>query len=289
MELMTLLGGGYFVEKCGGKELLLRVLGPTADVAGERLAACAKRIFEWADKKISFHNIPTENRVSDSIIHQLAHDWIYNEEEIFAEYYGGVLASSKENKNDLGKSIGQTISRLPAHALRFHFIIYNAMRNTFLGKDINIGDETYCALCRIFIKKTDMDRAMGFSENEEEYIPEIYSSCLTSLAREGLLYGQYSFGQNLNINSAFTTPELGFIVGPSSPGASLLLWAAGYGLQAGKNIFAPDIELSPENLSLLEQINIPLAKKVPRGGPPIASGPRELARMQQIEEYIMKD
>ncbi len=289
MDIVTLLGGGYFMEKCGGKELLLRVLGPAADVAGERLAASAKRIFERADKKISFHNIPTENRVSDSIVHQLAYDWIYNEEEIFAEYYGGVLASSKQGQNDLGKSIGHTINRLSAYALRFHFIIYNVMRNTFLGKNINIDDDRYCSLCHIFIKKTDMDRAMIFSKNDEKYISEIYSSCLTSLAREGLLYGQYSYGQNLDINSVFTMPEPGFVVGPSSPGASLLLWAAGYGLQPGKNIFSPDIELSPKNLLLLEQIAIPEAKKVPRGGQPIGKGARALALMQQMEEYIMRD
>lgn len=289
MDLITLFGGGYFIEKCGGRELLLRVLGPTADLIGEKLAKTAKNIFVNAERKISFHRIPNDNRINPSIVHQLTHDWIYNDEEIFAEYYGGVLAASKSGQDDIGTTIGQMITRLSSYSLRFHYIIYNALRNRFYGKNINLSDEAACNLCRIFINKNDMDKAMGFSTADEEYISEIYSSCLNSLAREGLLSGQYTYGKNVHINSNFTMPEKGLVVGPTSVGASLLLWAAGYGLQPGRKLFYPNITLSPKNLLLLDQIDIPPAIKIGRGMSTNGGGISSLAHMQQMEEYIMGD
>lgn len=292
MELLEMAATAYV-----GKELAIRMFGPVIDTIGDDIKELysvaisnnIRRLFYFVKNKMESHQINNKNSVQLSIIHEIMNNGAFQDNEIFSEYYGGVIAASRENQNDIGKEICQTITRLSSYSLRFHFIIYNAMRNTFLGKNINMRDEIYCSLCRIFIKKSDLDRSMGFSTDNEEYISEIYSSCLTSLVREGLLFSQYSYGKNVQINSNFTMPEPGLVVGPSASGAALLLWAAGYGLKPSGSIFSPHIVLSPENLLLLNEIDIPLAKKVCGGIPPAGGGPRALALIQQMEEYIMRD
>lgn len=288
MDLVTLFGGGYFVEKCGGKELLVRVFGPTADYLGEKLAATTKDILESAAKKISFHRVPEENRVSPAIIHQMAYDWIYDDEQIFSEYYGGILTASKRGQNDIGKAIGQTITRLPAYALRLHFIIYNAIKNTFLGKSINLGKSYDCRLCCIYIKKTDLDLAMGFTDEDVDHHQLIYGTCLNALAREELIRHGFYLGKAKEFNTMFKMSERGLIVGPSYSGASLLSWAAGFGLLRPSAFFSYDLEFSKNTLPLLEVIPIPPATKIPRK---IVrhSDSNENQRREELHKYILED
>lgn len=288
MDLVTLFGGGYFVEKCGGKELLVRVFGPTADCLGEKLAATTKNILESAAKKISFHRVPEENSVSPAIVHQMAYDWIYDDEQIFSEYYGGILAASKRGQNDIGKAIGQTITRLPAYALRLHFIIYNALKNTYSGKNINLGYSINCSLCRIFIKRTDLNRAMGFTEEESGKAHLIYGTCLNALHREGLIDEKYYLGDAKDINDFFTMSEGGLIVEPSYAGASLLSWAAGYGILPPTLFFSHEREFSPDTLPLQSEISIPPATKVP-SSVPMLSDASERKRLEELRKHILED
>lgn len=288
VDIVALFGGAYFLEKCGGRELLVRVLGPTADCLGEKLASTAKNIFESAAKKISFHRVPEENSVSPAIIHQMAYDWIYDDEQIFSEYYGGILAASKKGQNDIGKAIAQTITRLPAYALRLHFIVYNAMKNTFLGKTINLGKSYDCGLCCICIKKTDLDLAMGFEDGQADDPRLIYGTCLNALAREDLIYHDFYSGRAKKFDAMFSMSEPGIVVGPSYSGASLLSWAGGYGLLRPSDFFSSDLEFSKNTLPLLEEIRIPPATKIPREIVPHPDSSENQHR-EELHRYVLED
>lgn len=296
MEPITMAASAYALDKSGAKDIAVRLFGPLADKLGEDIKDLysviisnnIRNLWKFTAQKLTFHNIDKKDSTQLSIFNEIMSNGLFQEGEIFAEYYGGVIAASRMNQSDIGKAICQTITRLPTYALRLHFIIYNALKNTYSGKTINLGEGRNRSLCRIFIKRTDLNRAMGFTEEESGEAHLIYGTCLNALIREDLLGKRYYLGDKKDINDFFTMSEGGLIVGPSYAGASLLSWAAGYGILPPELFFSHKREFSPHTLPLLSEISIPPATKIPSSIPTLSDA-REQKRLEELRKYILED
>src|SRR6185503_17313077 len=89
--------GTYF----GLKELVPKILGPTADYIGaglrgytERASANVRRIFENAGTKLG-EELDKPGQVSPKVLKEILGEGCVAEDELAAEYFGGVLASSR--------------------------------------------------------------------------------------------------------------------------------------------------------------------------------------------------
>jgi hypothetical protein len=113
------------------KDLMPRILGPTADYVGngirsytEKGAANLLRIFKKTEEILG-KNLDEPGQVSPKVLKNILDEGYFSEDELSAEYFGGVLASSRTNnsRDDRGAAFVKLISRLSAYQLRAHHIL----------------------------------------------------------------------------------------------------------------------------------------------------------------------
>ena len=112
--------GAYFVEKSGGKELLIKLLGPSVDYFGGQLKNASRigatnlaRIVRKAHVKLG-GDIEQQGSVPPKIIKEILHEGYFCDDELTSEYFAGVLSNSrsKEGKDDRGVVYLKLISNL---------------------------------------------------------------------------------------------------------------------------------------------------------------------------------
>ncbi len=157
-----------------GAPLILKLLGPTADYLGEGVRSWTekrvnnvRRIFTIAVRRLG-NRIDEEGGVPPRALEGIVREGSFCEDEIAAEYFGGVLASSRSSmsRDDRGASFIALLSRLSVYQIRAHYVFYSIIKRLFEGKDLPVtlpqgrqGAEAYISL-DVFVT------AMGFDERE---------------------------------------------------------------------------------------------------------------------------
>jgi hypothetical protein len=123
MDPLTVAGTGLAV--LGSKEVIVKLLGPTADYIGtglrhytEKGAVNLRRIFANGVRKVG-PSLEQEGQVPPKVLKGILTDGYFCEDELGAEYFGGLLASSRSvvARDDRGAAIIALIGRfveLPA-------------------------------------------------------------------------------------------------------------------------------------------------------------------------------
>lgn len=141
----TLVGSGIFSYV--GK----KVLGATLDNIGKDVANLYEKgrdkIIEKASKKIE--NLDDGQQVNLRIARDVFYNGSFSDDEICAEYFGGILASSRseDGKDDSNIFYLDIIKSLSSFELRLHYIIYQTLNKMLINNDygsniINIGLES---------------------------------------------------------------------------------------------------------------------------------------------------
>ncbi len=93
--------GTYALEKLGGKELIVKLFGPTADYLGKDIAISVETgkrnlmyIFSKAAKKLG-NKINNPGVIPPKVLKSVYNAGIVCDDELHAEYLSGVLASSR--------------------------------------------------------------------------------------------------------------------------------------------------------------------------------------------------
>jgi len=239
--------------------LLKQALGPTADYIGEGLKQFTakrieniNRIFHKFINKLG-EKINEPGQVHPKLLKSVIADGSFCDDELTAEYYGSVLASSRScvSRDDRGVTYVNLISRLSTYQIRTHFIIYTIMRNLFVGERLNVGYDTDRHKMKIYVQSNEYKRAMDFWENEDLYM--CCSHALSGLKRENLIerIGVYGSIESLKKYSDIEYPSEGFIVAPDDSGIELYLWANGHGNRPIKYFLSPDISFeSPKGIEI---------------------------------------
>ena len=135
-----------------GAFLVKKLLGPTLEYMGNSLPDqlfCRKnrdKIVEKAIKKTK--NIASPGQTNLRVTRDVFWNGSFTDESICAEYFGGILASSRseDGKDDSGIFYVDIIKSLPSHHLKMHYIIYRTLNKELITnkkkKELNPGSES---------------------------------------------------------------------------------------------------------------------------------------------------
>lgn len=224
----------------GGAKVIEKILGPTADYLGDGLR-------NWTERRV--HNVAgiftnTESKLGDRIdepgsipprvLKEILDEGSYCDDSLTAEYFGGVLASSRTrvSRDDRGVYWTSLVARLSTYQIRSHFLIYRAIYDRFRNTDFRFGPEDRRKLS-ILLPFPEYIRSMEFNQEEGSQFTSLLEHVFHGLQKEGLIENFY-FGPReflkKNIGAALNPPgEGGIWVQPSNPGAELFLWSHGQG------------------------------------------------------------
>ncbi|HEX9830777.1 MAG TPA: hypothetical protein VGA94_03730 [Thermodesulfobacteriota bacterium] len=136
---LTILGTAI-----GSKELVVKVLGPTADYIGgglqhwtEKSVSSVARIFTNAGAKLGERK-ELPGAVPPKVLRGILQEGAFCDDELAGEYFGGVLASSRSeiSRDDRGAAFISLISRLTSYQIRAHFVFYHIIKNIFDGESL---------------------------------------------------------------------------------------------------------------------------------------------------------
>lgn len=221
------------------KEPLNKLLGPTLDYFGKEIESFAKkrtenvgRILQKAINKLG-QRINEPGQVHPKLLKGLIMDGSFCDDELTAEYYGGVLASSRTgvSRDDRGTTYLNQISNFSIYQIRTHFILYMVLRRLFCNSQLTPSLTDIHYEMKIFISESDYHRAMAFDENNENDTDSLINHSLRGLECNSLIinvcFGDRHFMDKQNPGLNF--PESGFVFAPTLSGIGFFLWATGHG------------------------------------------------------------
>ncbi len=116
-----------------------KLLGPTAEIIGQDL----KKLYEKGIDKIVANaikktkNIDSNDRTNLRVTRDVLWNGSFTDESICAEYFGGVLASSRseDGKDDFGVFYVNIIKSLSSSQLKVHYAIYRALNKILVTNE----------------------------------------------------------------------------------------------------------------------------------------------------------
>lgn len=242
-----------------GKDTINKILGPTAELLGEQLRDFVQRrtrnvarIFKKAEKRLG-DRICSNGSVPPRVLRQIMDDGSFCEDELAAEYFGGVLASSRSSipRDDRGVSILALISRLSTYQIRTHYILYLVYANIFKGKKASLLGKKNETL-EVFMPMQDYVVAMEFDQHEESSLYTFLNHSFFGLRKEGLVE-TFAYGSLEHLRKVWPhAGSDGVLCSPSALGAELFLWAHGISDKSSNHLFDPTIPFEP-----LEGVSLP--------------------------------
>ncbi|MEK6279177.1 MAG: hypothetical protein AABN95_02380 [Acidobacteriota bacterium] len=280
----------------GSAKLVERLLGPTADYIGEgvkhwtaRRVSNVDRIFHKAAKKLG-SRIEDDGAVPPRVLRGVLDHGSFCDDELSAEYFGGVLASSRSGilRDDRGASYVALLGRLSTYQIRAHYCFYHLFKRIFDGclvEDLTIGMKSGRESLEILIPLLDYHKFMGFSYDEEQMdmIPHIISGLVKELliaerfdTGAGLLLGErvldsISIDGREELLDVINNPEIG--VQPTVAGIELFLWAHGK-----PNIHPLSFFDRANQFELSAEVTVPEGTRTVRPRPPEIKIPQRNVR-----------
>lgn len=232
MNELTIAGVGFAV--LGSKDVLNKLLGPTAEyIDGETKGFVEKcninldNIFKKAIKKLG-KKIDEHGMVSSRIFKHVLDEGRFCEDDLTAEYFGGILASSRSDikRDDRGLSFLSVVKDLSVYQIRLHYVFYMLLKKLFNGQELNAGLHEDRMKMNIFIPMSTYTEFMEFSQNEEP--KNILTHSLNGLHRNALI-DIWQTGSKADLEKSYREIKSGgMVIHPSLFGIELFLWACGY-------------------------------------------------------------
>lgn len=187
------------LESKGAVVLIEKLLGKTCFLIGEDLAKLYKKgrdkIIEKAEKKIKNKNDGKSSNLR--VTRDVFWNGAYTDEAICAEYFGGILASSRseDGKDDSNIYYVDLIKSLSTKQLKLHYLIYSSFNKAFSEdvskKELNPGQETELSKVPIFLLSNEICNIVNDSD---------FGKDLHVLHAKGLIYSFKSDFHKVNNN-----------------------------------------------------------------------------------------
>ena len=226
MDPVTAIGTGLTV--LGSKDLLVKLLGPTADyIGGETrglVEKCNVNLSHIIQKAIIIlgDDINRPGMISPRVLRNLIDVGSFCDNEFTAQYIAGVLSASRTENitDDRGAYLLSLLGRLSNYQIKSHYIFYHSFKDLFSNSiyqwrtttpvGISIGKESY-------YESMELDKVNCVESDA------ILDHCLFGLLHEGLIRGCMPL-----INRDFNgEPKASFGFHPSIRGIELYAWAHG--------------------------------------------------------------
>jgi hypothetical protein len=256
MDPVTAVGAGLTV--LGSKEILTKLLGPTADYLGEKV----RGLVEKADINLDaiLHNaihklgsrIDMPGQVNARVLKHIYDEGRFCEDAITRDYFGGILASSKTEDplDDRGAAMADSIRGLSAYQLKTHYVIYHLFRNRLLGQNLFINSKRTRQRVCLFISSPEYYFTIAPSRSYKEDGQEIktISAHVFHGLKSHFLIDEKSVKATKKQLRARIPKEFaeyittnGCIFYPTPLGAELFMWAHGHGNETPKRMFSADL------------------------------------------------
>ena len=234
----VVLAGGVIANK----DLIIKLLGPTADYLGEGIKNNVQkvdenilRIFNHSIKVIG-SKIKTEGEVSPRILKQIISEGAFCEDQLTSEYFGGILASSRSDnlKDDRGLAYLSVVSSMSTYQIRTHYIFYSIINKLFKNTSLSCSVSDDNRKMRVFIPLDLYSKCM----NSDESLDNKMSHILFGLSRLDLIDQVFTYGDKESLSKKYpSTSSAGILLAPSAFGAELYLWVHGYSNRAVNEFF----------------------------------------------------
>jgi hypothetical protein len=245
---LTVLGGAL-----GGAKVVEKILGPTADYLGagakdwtERGLKNLTRVFDKAKNRLG-ENIETPGAVPPKVLRGLLAEGPFCDDELSAEYFGGVLASSRSEigRDDRGVTFTSLLGRLSSYQVRAHFFFYSVIETLYRGSSENIASMEGRVRLRTFVPMPAFLSAMEFGKGEN--INNILPHVMFGLSREFLIENQFQFGGLDHLRGVYAKADVpGILFVPSPLGVELFLWAHGRPDLSINDLLNPNVSFTSE-------------------------------------------
>lgn len=229
-------------DEPGKLRLWSRLLGPMLDAYGSHFGdkAAARlsakraqnvaRILDKAAAKAGDLSLP--GAVHDRVTNAILQDGSYCDDELMAEYLGGLLASGRtpSGKDDRAIAWISLVSDMSALQIRAHFLLYREWAIRLGGRtDLNLGVNGVRDSTAAYVDYGEFSRIL--SENHQDTEPHIaMTHAILGLVRFGLLEDTYALGSKSGVPDPVggRSPHSSFVyVGASPAGIELFGWANG--------------------------------------------------------------
>lgn len=238
----------------GGAKIVEKILGPTSEYLGSGLRTWTEKrvqnvaaIFNKAQHKLG-SDINREGSVPPKVLKEILDEGSFCDNELTAEYFGGILASSRSpnGRDDRGATYLRLTAELSTYQIRFHYICYFWWRHLYVGSGLRptFGDEL--RKMWLFLPYLFLLPAMEFGASEPPL--DILLHCTSGLARAGLieidLWGTPEHINTFGKARGWTEVTTGGItVCPTQFGIDFFLWAIGAGSVSRSDFLAPGLQL----------------------------------------------
>lgn len=249
MEELGYTGAGLVATGWAGRKML----GPVLDEIGkdlrerysDRRMHNLNRIGQKAQAKLG-DSINEPGEVHPRLAVAVLEDGSWCDDEVMSEYLGGILAAARtpDGADDRGVAWARLVSGLATHDIYVHYLIYDAMRRLYAGRDLELGKETDQELILTYLPEPEIVSAMGLDRSVKSW--DTITQSVVALHRSGLVGDGYAMGYRVTLGEALKMdlPEDGILVCPSSAGLELFLWAHGHRLPATEFLRA-DLPMEP--------------------------------------------
>ena len=198
----------------------------------ERVKARLDNTLDKAQMKAGDRDLEYSDRIAAKALNEAA----WNDDELVADYLGGVLAASTRD-DDAGAAIIAQIERLSAYQLRLHYVIYRELRRLRPSPVPNLYQSDEASRAGIRIPLVDLGPALA---------PVNLSSlpgAIAVLHREGLIADSWATGAETE-EPPDSTMRFTMRVRPSGLGAELFLWGHGERPPMANRLFDPELAMT---------------------------------------------
>jgi hypothetical protein len=260
-----------------GKDVLNKLLGPTAEYLGsgirdltEKRFQTAGRIFSKASSRLG-EKIEQDGAIPPKLLKQVIDNGSFADDDVEVEYLGGVVASSRsdQSRDNRGVVVAKLIDNLSNYQLRAHYLIYRSISDIHRTTGITPLTGDGRSELGIFIPLPAFVDAMAFSESEQKRLETLVSHIFFGLAKHSLIDDHFKFGPKESMQTLIPNAEhAGIICQPSVPGIELFLWAFGEGGAKLTELFSPSFNPLIDGLPVGFSGAVPLTPNPPRQIPP---------------------
>ena len=264
MDPLSLAGAGAAAAKSTGEEtgkLMSRLLGPTADVLGQWLADLTsyrlnntRRIVENAAGKTE---PGVQGEVPPRVAFQILQEGSLSDNELIAEYLGGVLAASRtpSGRDDRGVSWADFVNGMSALEIRAHFMLYRAWEEALRGQaDVDLWTQADRDTIRLYVDEIEFQQLLVVGSD----VPtaDALSHALIGLQRRGLITAS---GWGSRDHVTFKNHNFTYVISTNITFAGIELygWALGLPGLTASDFTKHDRQWAEEDLPRLTRFTVP--------------------------------
>ena len=203
-------------------------------------------IFTSAERKLG-QKVDHPGSVNPRVFKQIWDEGRFIEDELAAEYFGGLLASARspDGKDDRVLSLLATVRDLSVFDLRLHYLIYVSIRRLFVGRTFSVAVQEDRIQAGVFIPFDVYYQVLGLKNDQAAQ--ELAAHSLITLIKHEMIDHRFSMGPPEKIRQyCLQANRPGIIAIPSFFGAELFLWAHGYSDRHINELLSVDIEFPTE-------------------------------------------